>query len=139
LASPKAGLPFGRLVSQGTLHGDRAACLGVLSGRPIIGVTASDHTLPVVSGVTADRYEDGDNMAVAVRGDWWVIAADTVAAGDPVYYNTSTGELGASGITNAAQLVGAQWLTSAPLASTALMFAEVGTFAIIRLIALGEV
>jgi len=138
LASPPAGIPFGRVVSQGTLHGDRSACLGHLSGRVVIGITASDKTLPQRSDIDADAYADGDNMAVAVRGDWWVLVTGTVAAGGAVYYNTSTGELGPSGISNASLLDGAQWITSEPLAAGDIMKAAVGTLAIVRLVAFGS-
>ena len=135
VASPKAGIPFGRAVSQGTLHGDRSAVLGTLSGKTFAGITAADVTLAssLVAESDTDKYIDGDNMAVAIRGDWWVIAADAVAAGGPVYFNSSTGELGASGISNATQILGAIWVTSAPLAVGQLMKTEVGTLAVVRL------
>jgi hypothetical protein len=139
LSSPKVGIGFGLIVTQGTLHGDRSAAVGQGSGSTVIGITAADHTLPsLVTGVAADHYSDGDNMAVMTRGDIWVTAADTVLAGGPVYYNSSTGALGASGISNATLLAGAMWLTGAPTASTDIMKVEVGMLAVVRLVALGE-
>lgn len=133
------GIPFGVVVCQGTLHGNRSAGLGELSGSVVIGVTVADHTLPpLTTGVPADHYSDGDNMGVLTRGDIWVSAGDTVAAGGAVYFNSSTGQLGASGISNAVLLKGAMWLTANNLAASDILSAEVGTLAVVRLVALGE-
>lgn len=139
LSSPKVGIGFGLVVCQGTLHGDRSAALGEGSGSTVIGITAADHTLPsLTTGVLADHYQDGDNMAVMVRGDIWVSAVGTVAAGGAVYFNSVTGALGPSSISNAVLIAGAQWLTSGPLAASNLMSVETGTLAVVRLVALGD-
>jgi hypothetical protein len=139
LSSPKVGIGFGLVVCQGTLHGDRSASVGQTSGTEVIGITAADHTLPALqTGAPADTYVDGDNMAVMVKGDIWVNAVGTVHAGGPVYYSTTTGQLGPSGLANGTLLTGAEWLTSAPTSASDLMKTEVGTLAVVRLVALGN-
>src|SRR5260370_5834417 len=87
------GIGFGLAVSQGTLHGDRSACLGTFSGGKFVGITRADPTLPNIAAGFTDKYQDTDNMAVFVRGDIWVVAHEAVAAGDPVYFNPTTGVL----------------------------------------------
>jgi len=133
------GIAFGLVVSQGTKHGDRSAVIGTASGGTVIGITASDHTLPTfVGGAGVDKYNDGDNMAVMIRGDIWVLAVGTVAAGGPVYFNSATGQLGPSGIPNAVAIPGAQWLTAAPLATGNIMKVPTGQLAVVRLNTIGN-
>lgn len=108
-----SGIGFGLAVSQGTLHGDRSACLGGLSGKTFIGITRADSTLPNITAGFTDAYQDGDNMAVHVRGDIWVIAHDAVAAGDPVYYASATGRLGNASMSGGTAIDDARWMTTA--------------------------
>ena len=132
-----AGIAFGIVVSQGTLHGPRSAVKGIASGGLPIGITAADHTLPTFTGgAPVDTYNDGDNMAVMTRGDIWVSAVGTVVAGTQVYYNSATGAVGPSSITNATALVGAVWLTPEPLAASNIMATATGTLAVVRLLAI---
>jgi len=132
-----AGIGFGLAVSQSLLT-DRGAVIGQLSGGVFVGITAADPTLPnVVAGFT-DLYNEGDNMAVLVRGDIWVITGDNVAAGGDVYFNSVTGQLGASGISNAVHVLGARWMTSVPSDDTRFTV-ETGNFAVCRLIGVATV
>lgn len=108
-----AQIPFGRAVCGGTVS-DKAATLGALSGGTFIGITVAKNDGAVISGVTVDKYNDKDNMPVLVEGDIWVAPATSVAAGGAVYYNSSTGQLGASGISNAVLIHNARWLDSKP-------------------------
>lgn len=105
-ADPAAGLGFGLVVSQGS-NSDRGIRLGVPSGRHVIGITRSS-----VSTLTTftDKYADGDNVDVAFRGDWFVIAEAAVQPGDAVLYDPVTGKLGHTGGTT---LNGARWMTTA--------------------------
>jgi hypothetical protein len=128
------GIPFGIVVTQSLLT-DRGAVIGALSGGVPVGITAADPTLPnVVPGFT-DLYNEGDNMAVLVRGDIWVITGDNVTAGSEVYFNSVTGQLGASGISNATALLGARWMTSVPSDDSRLTV-ETGNLAVCRIIGL---
>ena len=116
-----AGIGFGLAVSQGTLHGDRSACLGGLSGKSFVGVTMADPTLPNITAGFTDKYQDGDNMAVMVRGDIWVVAHEAVSAGDPVYYNATTGLLGNASLTSGTAIDDARWMTSAAAGALAVL------------------
>jgi hypothetical protein len=126
------GIPFGRAVCQG-LQSTMAATLGALSGGEFVGITRADPTLPNVNTTYTDKYSDGENMAVMVRGDMWVIPATNVTAGGDVYFNSSTGELGASGISNAVKINNAKWVTSYP--ETDIDLVVTGQLAIVRLTA----
>lgn len=114
------GMGFGLAVSQSYVT-DRGAVLGQLSGFNFVGITASDVTLPNVSSTFTDKYANGENMAVAVRGDWWVTVGTAVTPGTAVYYNSVTGVLGASSISNAVLIKGARWMTTAANAGLAVL------------------
>jgi hypothetical protein len=108
------GIGFGLAVCQGT-DSDFAATLGALSGGAFLGITRADPTLPNLSATFTDKYQNTDNMAVQVAGDIWVAPATNVAAGGLVYFNSTTGALGDSGISNAVLITGARWMTSVPM------------------------
>jgi predicted RecA/RadA family phage recombinase len=136
--SPLAGIGFGLAVSQGTLHGDRSACLGTLSGLPFVGITLADPTLPnVANGAFTDRYADGENMNVAIRGDIWVIpkTATAITAGGKVYFDATTGQL--SAISSDVLIEDARWLTGSAEAIAAPWAPQAGfpenLFCVVRL------
>jgi hypothetical protein len=111
------GIGFGLAVSQGTTHGDKSAVIGQVSGGIFVGITLSDATLPNltdISGQHTDMYSDSDNMAVASGGDIWVTPATAVQAGNLVYFNSVTGQLGDSAISNAVLIDNARWQSSLP-------------------------
>jgi hypothetical protein len=108
-----SGIGFGLAVCQGTAS-ERAATLGQLSGGEFIGITMMDVTLPLTDSRAVDTYYNTDNMPVLVRGDIWVAPADNVLAGGAVYYNSVTGQLGASGVSNAVLINNARWESSHP-------------------------
>lgn len=100
LESAAAG--FGLAVSQGAA--DNGAVLG---GITFCGITVRDITLV---HDTPDQYEEGDNMGVLVKGDIWVVAGTDVSVKHQAYYNSSTGAIGGSGISNAVAIAGAEFL-----------------------------
>jgi hypothetical protein len=108
-----AGIGFGLAVSRGTAS-ERACTLGQLSGGDFIGITMADNTLANLSASFTDKYADTENVGVLVRGDIFVVPATNVTAGGSVYYNSSTGQLGDSGISNAVQITNARWMSSYP-------------------------
>jgi hypothetical protein len=108
-SSPEVGIGFGLAVSQGTLHGDKSAGLGHISGGDFIGVTVLDPTLANLDTAFTDKYRDGENMAVLVRGDIWVEPAVDVVPGDNVTYDSTTGVFSKSGGT---AIKNARWMTS---------------------------
>lgn len=107
------GIGFGLAVCKGTVS-DKAATLAQLSGGEFLGITMADATLPQTTTRDTDKYYDRDTMTVMTKGDIWVAAATNVSSGGAVYYNSTTGELGASGISNAVLINNARWMTSKP-------------------------
>lgn len=94
-----AGIGFGLAVSQGTAS-DKGALLG---GSAFIGITVRDVTLDRIpinplssTEFAADTYPQYGNMGVLDFGVIWVMANNDVSAGDPLYYDTTTGLLGNS-------------------------------------------
>lgn len=100
LESASAG--WGLAVSQGVA--DNGAVLG---GVTFKGITIRDIT---IVHTTPDRYEEGDTMGVLVRGDIWVVAGTDVVHSHQAYYNSATGEIGGSGISNAVAIAGSSFM-----------------------------
>lgn len=107
----EAGIGFGLAVSQG------AAVRGVVLGgaADFIGISIRDITL--LTGQDGE-YAEGQNMAVGVRGDYWVVTEDAVAIGDVVEFNATTGALGSDGGT---EIAGARWMTAASAGGLAIV------------------
>lgn len=100
-----ASIGFGLAVSRGVADN------GVILGGPTFkGIAVRDVT---ISHDTPDRYEEPDTVTVMNRGDIWVQVASAVVNDKQAYYNSSTGELGASGISNAVAIAGAIFLDTA--------------------------
>jgi hypothetical protein len=98
----EGNITFGRAVSKGAL--DNSV---VIAGNGYCGIAIRDISLV---HDTADRYEDGDNVAVATRGDFWITVEDAVVAQTAIKYNATTGQLGSDG---GVTIDGAYWVTSA--------------------------
>jgi len=124
-----AGIGFGLAVSKGTAS-ERAVTLGQLSGGDFVGITVADPTLPNLSATFTDKFQDTENVGVLVRGDIFVVPATNVTAGGAVYYNSSTGQLGDSGIANAVLISNAKWMSSYPATDPG---GEASQIAIVRL------
>ncbi len=106
--SPAVGLGFGLAVCQGS--SDRGILVGAPSGKAFVGITRADPTLPNLDSDFTDKYQDGDNVAVFVRGDIWVLVEDLVRAGEGVLFDATTGVMGHDGGT---LIPNARWMTSA--------------------------
>jgi len=106
-------IPIGYAVSKGA--GVRGCVKG---GTLFIGVAIRDITLV---HTTPDQYEVSDNVGVGIRGDIWVRVEAAVVARTAAKYNTTTGQLGASGGTT---IVGGVWMTSASAAGLAVLRLE---------------
>lgn len=110
-----SAIGFGLAVCKGDAN-DQAVVLGQPSGAgDFVGITMADNTLPNLAATQTDEYQEGENVGVLVRGDIWVAPANNVTAGDPVYFNSSTGALGTTGISNGVSIPNAKWLTSYPM------------------------
>jgi hypothetical protein len=118
------GAGFGLAVCQG-YKSDKGCTLGQLSGGAFVGITRSDITLPRgdtwTHAVSVDKFYDTDNVPVHTFGDIWVAPLGIVAAGNPVYFNSVTGQLGPSTIANPVLIPNATWQTSLPNGSQPLI------------------
>ncbi len=94
-------IPFGYAVSKG------AAVRGaVVGGTLFVGIAVRDVTL---LHSTPDQYQIYDSVAVATKGDIYVLALENVVARTAVKYKTSDGRIGyASGTA----IDGAVWMTT---------------------------
>jgi hypothetical protein len=124
-AASADGIGFGLAVSQSAIT-DRGAVIGLLSGGTFVGITCADPTLPNVTPGFTDLYQEGDNMAVAIRGDWWVVVTGNIAAGSDVYFNSVTGALGPSTISNAVKIDNAKWMTTIPYTTQLITLGNMG-------------
>lgn len=109
IVEPSSGLPFGVACKQG------AADKGVGVGGALtafVGISVRDVTLdPVaIDSDYVDEYVQYSNAGILTMGEIWVTTDDTVAAGEVVHYNATTGVLGNSGGTG--PVPGARWMTS---------------------------
>jgi hypothetical protein len=114
------GIGFGKAVCQG-YKSDKGATLGQLSGGAFVGISAASVATPLYATTPAgttprvvDTYYDTDNMPVCVHGDIWVAPTTTVASGNPVYFNSVTGDLGSASIPNAVAITNSRWESSLP-------------------------
>ena len=101
-SSPATGIGYGLAVGRGS-DSDRACYLG----GTFRGITRANPSNSVQ--LFTDKYSDGENMPIVVRGDVFVVAEGAVTAGEVVYYNASTGALGHSGGT---AIDDAMWMTT---------------------------
>jgi hypothetical protein len=114
IVETSAGIGFGLAVSQGTA--DNGCILG---GTAFVGITRADPTLAQAAGLTTvDKYARYDNAGILTMGDLWVVVEFNVSAGDAVYYNATTGQLGLSGGTI---IEDARWMTTASAGSLAVV------------------
>lgn len=98
-----ATIGFGKAVEQGTAD---YGCKAFAGGTPL-GITVLDRS------AWADGFHVGDSASVMVKGDIWVVPAQDVVAGNPVYIRTSNGAFQKDNTNTGILLPGARWETSA--------------------------
>lgn len=76
-----AGIPFGVPVYRGT--GDHG-CTRTPNAF-LLGISIAHEALGLLSGQTADRYQQYDNVAILPLGVIWVVAGEAVTDGAPAY------------------------------------------------------
>lgn len=106
------GIPFGRAVSKGTLSDQGTLLGGALVGFK--GISVRDITLlGDVGPANLDKYQPPNSMSILSRGEIWVEPGEAVNAGDPVFYNSTTGVLMKAADTGlVGPIKGAAWKTS---------------------------
>lgn len=105
-----ASIGFGLACSQGSA--DNGAVLG---GALFAGISVRDIT---VVHTTADRYEEGDNMALMTRGDIWVTVGADVVKGNQGHYDSTTGVISDSG---GVTIAGSRFMTTASSGGKAIL------------------
>lgn len=105
---PAGGIGFGLAVGQGA--DDRG---GILGGSNFVGISVRDPTLPRLEGSAIDVYLQNENMNVLTRGPIAVLVRETVVAGDPVYYDTTNGQIYHAAGGGRLQVAGGRFRTSA--------------------------
>jgi len=118
-ASP--GIPFGRAVGQGTLS-DQGTVLGGTLAK-FKGISVRDITLRGdVATADLDKYQAPNNMAILSRGEIWAEPGEAVNAGDPVFFNSTTGVLMKATNTGlVGPIKGAAWKTSCGIGGRAVV------------------
>ncbi|WP_069338337.1 structural cement protein Gp24 [Sphingobium yanoikuyae] len=76
-----AGIPFGVPVYRGA--GDHG-CTRTPNAF-LLGITIAHEALGLLTGQTADRYQQYDNVAILPLGVIWVVAGEAVTDGAPAY------------------------------------------------------
>jgi hypothetical protein len=118
-----AGIAFGLAVSQGTVatFGDKATVLGGtldtfkgVSVRDIAALRPADNS---------DKFRQYANMGILQRGQIWTEPGEAVTAGDPVFFNGTTGVFMKSNAGSAlGPIKGARWVTSCAIGGRAEVF-----------------
>lgn len=100
------GIGFGLAVGIGA-DSDQGVVLGGTLAK-FRGVSLRDVTLRGDRG-DVDHYVPPNSVGIIRRGQVWVLPVDSVAPGDPVYFDGSTGRLGKSGGGKLGPIKGASW------------------------------
>lgn len=76
------GIPFGVPVYRGA--GDHG-CTRTPAAGAFLGISIAHEVLGVLSGQTADRYQQYDNVAIMTQGVIWATAGEAVTDGAAAY------------------------------------------------------
>jgi hypothetical protein len=111
-----AGVDFGKAVSRHA--GEDNGCHAFTTGdTAIFGVTIRERSL-VSEGTKFVQY---DAARIMREGDVWVVAAQDVTPGLPVYVRPSNGDFQKDNTNSAVLMPGAQWETTATATNLALI------------------
>ncbi len=115
-----AGIPFGAPVYRGT--GDHGCTATVGTAATFLGFAIANETLGLLSGQTADRYQQYDNVAIMTGGVIWVTAGGAVTDGAAVTVGKSAGAADGIGATAAdsTHIAATGWVFDDTLAATGL-------------------
>lgn len=93
------GIPFGAPVYRGS--GDHGCTATVGTAATFLGFAIAHEALGLISGQTADEYQQYDNVAILTEGVIWVTATGANADGAAVTIGTGGGAADAIGDTAA--------------------------------------
>ncbi|GFO81231.1 MAG: hypothetical protein A49_08580 [Methyloceanibacter sp.] len=103
-----AGVGFGLPVAQGANDGGCKATEN--TDTEILGITVREVS---TDANDPDKFSQYMSARVRTKGVIWVVAAEGVAAGDPVYVTLATGAFGKTAGANILQIPNARWDSSA--------------------------
>lgn len=114
------GIGFGLAVSQGA-ESDQGVILGGTLAA-FKGISVRDATLRGDRG-DVDHYVPPNNMGIIKRGQVWVLPSENVAPGAAVYFDSVTGQLGAtSGGDKVGPIKGAAWKSTGGASTVARVY-----------------
>ncbi|MFN3836774.1 MAG: hypothetical protein ACK4MI_03580 [Brevundimonas sp.] len=93
------GIPFGAPVYRGS--GDHGCTGTVGTAATFLGFSIAHEALALLTGQTADRYQQYDNVAILTQGVMWVTATGANVDGAAVTIGTGGGAADAIGDTAA--------------------------------------
>lgn len=106
-----ATIGFGKAVEQGAAD---YGCKNFAGGAPL-GITVLDRS------AWDDGFHVGDSASILTKGDIWVVAAQAVVAGNPVYVRTSNGDFQKDNTNTGVLYPNARWETSGAAGSLQLI------------------
>lgn len=110
------GVAFGKAVAQGT--NDNGCHAFTAGDTAILGVALLDRSARGSDGKSYSRYE---SARILTEGDVWVVVAQDVVAGQPVYVRPSNGDFQKDNTNSAVQWAGARYDTSVASGGLALI------------------
>ncbi len=115
-----AGIPFGSPVYRGT--GDHGCTATVGTATTFLGFAIAHEALGLLTGETADRYQQYGNVAIVTGGVMWVTATGAVTDGASVTIGKGAGLADGIGVTaaDATHIAATGWVFDDTLAATGL-------------------
>lgn len=112
------GIPFGSPVYRGS--GDHGCTATVGTAATFLGFAIAHEALGLLSGQTADRYQQYDDVAIMTGGVIWVTATGAVADGASVTIGKGAGLADGIGSTaaDATHIAATGWVFDDTLAAT---------------------
>lgn len=113
-------IPFGRVVSVGTVDPERTVVAGGALFETFLGI--SIRALDTEGGINTSvlQYEENETLAILRKGYMWVRPTTIVSLAGLVTYSQATGELGSGGAF-VTEIKGARWETAAAASELALV------------------
>lgn len=99
-----AGVAFGKAVAQDSA-GDNCCHAFTTGDTEVLGIALRVRSL-VAEGT---QYAQYDSVAIMTEGDVWVVPAQNVVRGDPVYVRPSNGDFQKDNTNSAVLVPGARW------------------------------
>lgn len=110
------GVDFGKAVSQDS-GGDYLVHAFTTGDTVVFGFAVRDRSL----AAEGNKFVQRESARIMREGDLWVVAAQDVAPGNPVYVRPSNGDLQKDNTNSAVLVPGARWETTATATNLAII------------------